>query len=431
MLKSIKISNFRSIDEEIELSFEPASKDDLDEYYLTKDRLLKLALIYGANASGKTNIMKAIGFIKNFIAYPPRDKNETIDIVPFKFKENISDESKFILEFIEDNKLFVYELILTPYEVVRESLKVKNLSLKRARFASIFTRENGSIIWGSKIKITKSQKEILNLNTIPNNSLISGYLRVNINIEEFDKIITFFTKITPPIFPNTDLLGFVIKKIEEENINKEDIINILKSADFNIDDFNIEEKEIEEEFIDFFKQGILKQIDKDNIKKIEIWFKHFNRYKLEFHDESRGTQRFYQLAVILILLIKNSYIIPIDEIESALHPDLLKFFILIFLTNADNSQLILTTHTRELLLETDIIRKDTIWFCEREQNGSTELFSLSDFGNQIEDNSSIYNYYKYGKIGANPNPKTFLGILNEKKETETKTSKDSTTNSRW
>ena len=91
----------------------------------------------------------------------------------------------------------------------------------------------------------------------------------------------------------------------------------------------------------------------------------------------------------------------------------------------------MTTHTRELLLETDIIRKDTIWFCEREQNGSTDLFSLSDFGNQIKDNSSIYNYYKYGKIGANPNLKTFLGILNEKKETKKKTSKDSTTDSRW
>jgi AAA15 family ATPase/GTPase len=89
MLKTIKIANFRSIDEEIELSFEPAIKNKLNEYYLTKDNLLKIALIYGPNASGKTNIINAIGFLRNFIFNPPKDKEQEIEkIVPFKFKDN-------------------------------------------------------------------------------------------------------------------------------------------------------------------------------------------------------------------------------------------------------------------------------------------------------------------------------------------------------
>jgi AAA15 family ATPase/GTPase len=411
MLKSIKISNFKSIDEEIELSFEPAVKKELNEYYLTRDNLLKLALIYGPNASGKTNIIKAIDFLRSFIFNPPKDKEEKINITPFKFKDSIEKNSKFVLEFIEDNMFFVYEIELNSENVVKETLKYKNLTLKKPRFALIFERDE-NIIWGNKVKITKSQEVTLQLNTLPNMSLLSGYLRVNVEINEIKSAIKFFKRILPPIFPNTELLGFVLKKLQEGEVSKEEIIKILKNADFAIDDFSIEEKEIEEDFVKFLKQ--IGKEELNDLKKIEIWFNHFKKYKLEFKDESRGTQRFYQLAVILALLAKNSYIIPIDEIESSLHPDLLKFFILIFLSNSKNSQIILTTHIRELLLEKDILRKDAIWFCEKKENSSTDLFSLSDFGSEIRDNSSIYNYYKYGKIGAVPNIKTFLGLFDEK-----------------
>ena len=411
MLKSIKISNFKSIDEEIELSFEPAIKKDLDKYYLTENNILKLALIYGPNASGKTNIIKAINFIRNFIFNPPKNKEEKIKITPFKFKDIIEKNSKFILEFIENNMLFVYEIELNNDKVIKELLKYKNLELKKPRFAFVFERDK-NIVWGNKIKITKSQEEILELNTLLNESIFSGYLKVNIEINEIEKVIKFFKKILPPIFPNTELLGFVLKKLEDKEVNKNEIIKILKNADFAIDDFSIREEEIEEDFTKFLKQVGKEELN--DLKKIEIWFNHFKKYKLEFKDESRGTQRFYQLGAILALLAKNSYIIPIDEIESSLHPDLLKFFILIFLSNSKNSQVIVTTHTRELLLEKDILRKDVIWFCEKKDNGSTDLFSLSDFGAEIRDSSSIYNYYKYGKIGAIPNIKTFLGLFNEK-----------------
>jgi len=413
MLKSIKISNFKSIDDEIELSFEPAVKKELNEYYLTDDNLLKLSLIYGPNASGKTNIVKAIGFIRNFVFNPPKNKEENINITPFKFREDVRKNSKFVLEFIEDNIFFSYEIELNDKNVVKETLKHKDLTLKKPRFALIFERSE-KIVWGNKIKITKSQEEILRLNTLPNMSLLSGYLRVNLKIDEIESVIGFFKKILPPIFPDTKLLGFVLKKLQDGEVGKEEIVKILKNADFAIDDFDIKEKEIEEDFVEFLKR-IGKEELKNDLKKIEIWFKHFKKYKLEFEEESRGTQRFYQLAVILTLLAKNSYIVMIDEIESSLHPDLLKFFILIFLSNSKNSQMILTTHIRELLLEKEILRKDAIWFCEKKENSSTDLFSLSDFGSEIRDSSSIYNYYKYGKIGAVPNIKTFLGLFDEKR----------------
>jgi len=411
MLKSIKISNFKSINEEIELSFEPAIKKELDEYYFTEDNLLKMALIYGPNASGKTNIIKAIDFLKNFIFNPPKDKEEKIKLTPFKFTDTPKDISKFVLEFIEDNFSFIYEIHISDNQIIYENLKSKNLSLSKPRYADVFIRAK-EIKWGSKIKIKTQEKDILKLNTLPNISLLSAYLRVNLEIIEIEKVFSFFKKILPAIYPTTDLLGFVLEKLEKQEIKKEEIIKVLKNADFAIDDFDIEEKEPEIEFLEFLKN--IGKEEFNNFKKIEIIFKHLQKYQLEFKEESLGTQRFYQLAAILVIVFKNSYIIPIDEIESSLHPDLLKFFILIFLSNSKNSQLILTTHTRELLFEKDILRKDVIWFCEKKEDLSTDLFSLSDFS-EVRDNTSIYNYYKYGKFGAIPNIKNFLGIFDEKK----------------
>lgn len=411
MLKTIKIANFRSIDEEIELSFEPAIKNKLDEYYLTKDNLLKIALIYGPNASGKTNIIKAIGFLRNFIFNPPKDKEQEIkEIVPFKFKDKIKENSKFSLEFIENNIFFTYELEINKKAINKEILKYKNLNSKKPKIALVFERKNNNIKWGSKIKISKTQQNNLTLNTPKNISLLSGYLRINTSIDILETVIKFFKKLLPPIYPQTNLLNFLLDKLENKEIKKEEIIKILKNADFGIDDFEIEEKDIEENLAKFLKK-IGENIE--NFKEIEIWFKHFKKYNLKFDAESNGTRRFYQLGAILILLAKNSYILPIDEIESSLHPDLLKFFLLRFLTNAKDSQLILTTHMRELFLETDILREDAIWFCEKKENASTDLFCLSDFEN-IKD-ESIYNFYKYGKLGAIPNIKNFLGLISDEK----------------
>jgi AAA15 family ATPase/GTPase len=112
---------------------------------------------------------------------------------------------------------------------------------------------------------------------------------------------------------------------------------------------------------------------------------------------------------MLYLTLKENRILLIDEIESSLHPDLLKHFLLIFLANAKESQLIFTTHSRELLMEKDLFRYETIYFTEKKENGSTDLFSLKDFDSKtIRKENSIFNIYKSGKLGAIPNTKNYF-----------------------
>jgi AAA15 family ATPase/GTPase len=139
----------------------------------------------------------------------------------------------------------------------------------------------------------------------------------------------------------------------------------------------------------------------------EIVFEHKindKKYNLPMEKESEGTRRYYGFAGLLALLIKDSITLPIDELEASLHPDLYIHFILSFLINSEKSQIIATTHNREILNNKDIFRNDSIWFTDKSENCSTELYSLIDFDTSvIRDTSNILNAYKSGKLKGNPN----------------------------
>jgi AAA15 family ATPase/GTPase len=146
--------------------------------------------------------------------------------------------------------------------------------------------------------------------------------------------------------------------------------------------------------------------EKKKITSVSIELEHtvgHAKYPLRFDLESQGTKRYYGFAGLLALLIKNLTIIPIDELEASLHPDLYLHFLLSFLLNAEKSQLIATTHNREILDNKDVFRNDVIWFTDKDDACSTELFSLADFDTSVVRNTTnILNAYKSGKLKATP-----------------------------
>jgi AAA15 family ATPase/GTPase len=120
--------------------------------------------------------------------------------------------------------------------------------------------------------------------------------------------------------------------------------------------------------------------------------------------ESNGTKRYYGFAGLLAFILKDSMILPIDELESSLHPDLYEHFLLSFLMNSKDSQIIATTHNREILNKKDLFRNDAIWFTEKNDDCATELYSLADFDSSVvRDSTNVLNAYKSGKLGATPN----------------------------
>jgi AAA15 family ATPase/GTPase len=233
----------------------------------------------------------------------------------------------------------------------------------------------------------------------------------------------------PLIYTRTELEGYVTSRINKTEIEKDVVVNILKKADFNISDILIqaEEKDIPDGFFEFLEKQVksqekkikeLKNKGKFTIDKLE--FEHTvnnNKYSLPFELESQGTRRYYGFAGLLSLLIKNSIAFPIDELEASLHPELYVHFLLSFLINSKESQIIATTHNREILTNKDIFRNDAIWFTDKAETCATELYSLSDFDSSVvRDTSNIFNAYKTGKLGGTPNlGDYYIDISNEKK----------------
>lgn len=412
MIVNFSIQNFGSIKDKQTLSFEADTSEHLEDAYVVHTagkRLLKLALIYGANASGKTTVLKALDFLRNLVVNPKEKKTDILDFSPYLFDANTPEQPTGLsIAFVHEEVYYEYEVAFTRQSVIREILYVydpeKTLVYERT------TDTEGQLTkinFGYPITLDKSAQQVLELNTLWNNTVLGGFLKTNISFEELRQVTDWFGSYLKPIIaPDTKLDTYITNKIDEKKLTKGEILEILKKADFNISDIVIRKKEeiVPEDLLIFFKGQV--EIKGRIIIQHTINDTHYN---LPMEQESEGTKRFYGFAGLLALLIKSSTIFPIDELESSLHPDLYTHFLLSFLQNAKQSQLIATTHNRELLGDRDIFRDDVIWFTDKGKDCATELYSLADFDTATIKN--ILNAYKIGKFSGVPRlSDTFIDV---------------------
>ncbi|GHU62277.1 transporter [Bacteroidia bacterium] len=393
MLINFSIQNFGSIKDKQTLSFEADKSKHLEDYYVINInglRLLKLGLIYGANASGKTTILKALDFLRTLVLNPKYKKTDIFEeLKPFKFNaDTINQNTIFEIEFLQNNTRYYYTVELNKEAIVKEELysfnpKKSNVFKRDTKLQNLFT----SIEFGNKIKVNKSAEETLINNTLWNNTVLGGFLKTNIDIQELKDVVDWFSATLSVISSNEHLhYSFMPDPanpyIEEWKKYKNEVLPIIKKADMNISNFEIENHNLKFEHI----------VNNE-------------KFQLEYESESEGTQRYFNLAYVLWYALKQPRLISIDELESSLHPDLFQHFLLTFLVNSKHSQIVATTHNREILNDKDIFRNDAIWITDKDNtNCATELYSLADFDTSvIRDTSNIYNAYKIGKLGGVPN----------------------------
>lgn len=412
MLISFRVKNFGSIKEEQTLSFEATKSTHLEDPYVIHAanglRLLKLGLIYGANASGKTTLLKALDFLKDIVLLPAVRKTEELDFQPFLFDQNTPTESSLIiLDFIQNDIRYSYEVEFNRSAIINETLNFNNPNK-----ANVFVRstdlekEVTKITLGSKIKKDKVAIRTLETNTLWNNTVLGGFLKTNIEFFELKEVTEWFTEyLGDLIHSNFKLDNIVTSFIESNEIKKTVLINILKQADFNISDITINK---EKSSIKFYPHDEFKVEEDSGLSTTtkKIIFQHTvdgKEYPLKYEQESEGTQRYYGLAGVLALLLSEPHILAIDELERSIHPDLYIHFLLSFLVNSKNSQILATTHNREILNNKSLFRTDAIWITEKNNKCATELYSLADFDTSvIRDTSNILNAYKTGKLGGVP-----------------------------
>ncbi|WP_270585934.1 AAA family ATPase [Bacteroides caccae] len=424
MIAEFTVENFYSIRSTQKISFEPSSDSFMsDEYtYEVKDgvRLLKVGIIYGANASGKSNVLGAIEFFKMLVLRVPKGRNDTTRAVPFLLDETSKakttkmsmsfyvNQLKYILSFELDKKR-IYSETLTVYESIRPT-KLYSRSYDPDTDSSV-------IEFGTNLKMAKKNQDAIAGNTINNCSVLAAFGNSNVEKTKLNDVYDYFAKQVKDVLAPGMLLSEYVKrhldKDKDGNLKKF-ILNFLKASDFNIEDVTLHEEEelITPELEQLIQKAPIdddaksEMLKKGKITNTEFTFTHRagnGSYELSEEYESNGTMRFLGMAVILNFLLKKNQFVPIDEVETSIHYELLSYFIKVFLANSNQtSQMLLTTHDINLLNE-EFIRRDTIWFTDKDEQGETNVVRLSALG--LHKNLSPYNAYKQGKLVKLP----FLG----------------------
>lgn len=405
MLVNFSVENFGPIRDKQTLSFEAQKGSHLeDEYviYANGLRLLKFAIIFGANASGKSTIIEALDFLYDLILSPNEKKSDELIFTPFLFDETSKKKNTILsIDFLQNDARYYYSVEFNRTHIVSEELFLIG---KNERKTNVFKRSTDSqkqiskIKFGREFKISKPAIEILELYTLWNTTVLSSFTKVNLEQKELkDSTDWINNHIFLANTPDDDFSDMVTDFIDLGFIKKEKVLEIIQKADFNINDILYKELKSSE------SDGTTKEFAIRTIHKVKN-----NSYLLPFGMESDGTKRFYSLAGLLEMARVGPNLLAIDEIDASLHPDLVIHFLLMFMENVKQSQLIITTHNREILDDKNLFRNDAIWFTNKNEDGAAELYSLDDFDSAvIRNTSNILNAYKSGKLKAIPKTKDF------------------------
>lgn len=423
MILDFSISNYRSIRDMQTISFEATKDTHLEEYYVVKKgkyRILKIASILGANASGKSNVLTAFYLLPQLLLSPCVDKNSSIKYDKFALDSDSKNKhSEMKVSFIFNESLYQYKVIFNNLSVISESLfstPFGKPSHKVYIRSTDIEKNVSTVVWGDKYKSAVLKE--LNVNVLHNRTVFGAFLTSNIDIPWMKEMMDWLDSYLMPMVrtSNQNLVRYTSKSIKRGEVDQVQITSLLAKADIGVEGFSIDEKK--EDLPEQLVEAILKDPDAPeelrhelavNPTKTEYIVRMLHKGKqgnvlFDFQNESSGTVRYYELSSLLVRLIKGNHFIAIDELENKLHPDLYEHFIYTYLRNSQDSQLIYTTHMREFLNDPELFREDTVWFTEKDNDGQTELYSMADF--DIKGNKSLanrYNAYKSGRFGAVPN----------------------------
>lgn len=420
MIAEFRVKNFFSIKDEQCLSFEATNDSFMNNIYSVEVKkgvsLLKIGMIYGANASGKTNILLALSFFKKLLSVMPKDKTKKIRVMPFMLDNSSrSETTKISMCFYLNQERYVLSVEFDNIRIYEEIL----LCYPGSQPAKLYNRkynnqtDSAVIEFGNKLGLSKTSQKTIIGNTINNSTVMAAFGKSNVESTRLNIVYEFFSHgMKETLIPRDSLSVFIKTHLDQDKQNdnsstKTFLISMLKAADFNICDLMLKK---EEKLIDSKIENLIhsapiperakqQMLQAGKITNHELVFKHKTNngeFELPEELESSGTMRFMGMSIILKQLLENNNIVMIDEIENSLHYELLSYFIKVFLANSEKySQLIATTHDINLLNE-DFIRRDSIWFTDKDKIGQTNLIRLSSLG--LHKNLSPYYAYKQGKL---------------------------------
>lgn len=403
------VSNFLSFKERMLFSMVASNDDALQEsnvFEAGKQRLVKSAVVYGANASGKSNLLNAMSFMRYMVLTSSKDTqaNEDIDVDRFKLSTECEGKpSLFEIVFIRKGCTYRY-----GFEVDRKKVHSEWLySIPKTKEAELFVRE------GNKIKVnTVRFKEGRDLNDKTRENALFLSVCAQFNGKISTDILTWVRYVNFISGLHDHGLGVTVKKLKEPE-QKRRIMEITRIADLCIDDI---EGSTEKPTLENLPKDMPEEMKKDILKRdmmfVELKTVHrkFGANKEEVgkvtfdieENESGGTQKYLSMAGPILDTIENGKILVIDELDARLHPLLTQAIVALFNSpaNRTNAQLIFASHDTGLL-NNKLFRRDQIWFTEKDHYGATSLYSLVELRG-VRKEASFGKDYVLGKYGAIP-----------------------------
>lgn len=415
MIIDFTIENFRSIKAEQTLSMlATASKEHGSSCMLpraeSKTRLLKSALIHGANASGKSNIIKAFSSFRHFVLNATELKlgDKIPCYEPFRLdRATAKAPTRFDLEFIAPDGLrYQYIIAFNQMSITHEELTF----YPKGQPARLFLREQGKKIqYGEYLKGKKRsiEEQLLENCLFLSKAANSRNERLSM-LYLYIKDMTVIESQRSNLFSNVQTSDILYQKLEK---HEPMVRRLLQASDLDIMDLTVDEEEHGFQIANDLPMKLQKLIKAALEYRIKTSHKVYEQgepvglTEFDLEDESEGTQKLYQLLGPVVHRLAQGGLLVIDELDNCLHPLMSAFLIDLFhdpAVNVGKAQIIATSHDSSLL-NPELFRRDQLWFTEKDGRGATKLFSLAEFSSdEVRKDTPFDAWYLVGRFGALP-----------------------------
>lgn len=413
MLIEFRVKNFKSIRDEQVFSMVASKDAEHKETHVISGLkncpdLLKSAVIYGPNASGKSNLIDAMDFVHfkvlmNFTAVKVANQESVEQVrreyktsVPFRLSEETPDmPSEFELSFWENGVRYQYGFTILRDQIMEEWLIVYETAQPQKWFERTYDADKKEYVYTTS-KYLRGQKKVWQEATRPDALFL--VTAASLNSEQLHNVTCYVYSQNFVIEPEPNL-DIVMRSLYDQ-VDKEKLLSFLKSADLGIEAIDFQ-KEIAP-FKEIAYRVSSSRKDNNAPYALKLYLKHKGAKAewFSWEEESHGTILYLGYAYYLFSILSHGHVLIVDELDSNMHLMMLEHILKIFNSETNRrAQLIFTTHNVSLLNAKNL-RRDQIWFTEKSQEGATELFSLVEFGARKGEN--YMRQYLSGAYGALP-----------------------------
>mgnify|MGYP004448633077 CR=1 FL=1 len=417
MLREFWVKNYLSIRDKQEISFvAKGPTSELVTEVADGVFLYKLGILYGSNASGKSNMLIALNEVFRLLVLPKSDATMGISgCMPFALTKD--EPTQMHVSFYADAIRYDYDVTFNGKNILSEALHYYPKGQKALFYERRFVEENvqSDIKFGASLKLQVKTQQTIRENTLNNHSVLSVCRKMALteDIEPFNALYKWLMENYHDVDGGEDGKRGIVDMLKDAYADerKRKFFNMmLQKADLNIIEYIpvLEDRHIPQDFRERIKREnipnetkeVLLQPTADSINFVN--YAADRNFDIPLEWQSKGTLKYIRILDVLYYLITSKHVYFLDELGEDLHYDLLFYYLNVFLFNSDRSQLIITSQETALLSQ-DLINENrgVVWFVEKNKETASSEYNRGDsYG--LHKNLSLYNSYRIGRLGAKP-----------------------------